>query len=73
MVTPMSTPDDTPTVRLHIIRDKTNQAGTKRTIDLSATFAGQPVDYRLHLRASGNPELVRTVLDGMTETLPHAT
>jgi hypothetical protein len=62
-IPPMTTPaDDTPIVP-HIKTDTTNTAHTKRTVTVTYTWHGQPIDLELHMRATGHADLIDLILD----------
>ena len=65
----MTEPEANVPLEPHIDSDLTNTAGTARTVRISYTQQGEPIDLRLQIRVTGMPALVSDLLGAQVEDI----
>jgi hypothetical protein len=65
----MTEPGENAPLEAHVDSDLTNTAGTARTVRISYTRQGEPIDLRLQIRVTGMPSLVSDLLGAQVEDI----
>lgn len=65
----MTAPSEHAQLEPHVDSDLTNTAGTARTVRISYTQRGEPIDLRLQIRVTGMPALVSDLLGAQVEDI----